>query len=300
MYIDDSIALNITLFTSTAALVNATLIQLEGSYILVDTMLRPMDSAHIRDRLGAEDISPDYIINTHWHSDHCFGNRILKTPRAKVLAHPRYADTLRRERNMFKPGHSYEGEKALVAPPDLLVETSLYWQNGGFVSPDELQSDSPLHVYHAPGHSFDMLNIYLPEQKIVLAGDNLLSNLGDSIALPYFFWGDCRLLIQSLKQLRELEPDLIIPGHGKPVTLDKLDSDLFYLENLLKASVSLLKTTDETDIDALHQMLLSKIDAHDLYPTDKTLPFWVPAVHELNLKRLCINHNQLGGQRDFS
>ncbi len=293
MLIDHTVAPNIVLFSSEAARVNAALIELESHYILVDTMLRPMDSTQIKDYLSARGINLSYIINTHWHSDHCFGNRILQTPDSIVLAHKLHADTLQRERNMFKPGHSYEGEKALIAPPDLLVDTALYWDHGAFVSADELSGSSPLHVYHAPGHSYDMLNIYMPEQGIVLTGDNVLSNKGDSIALPYFYWGDCRLLIQSLKQLHALQPKRIIPGHGLPVTLDKVANDLRYLEDLLAAAEELLKTAEEADIDALQQMLLSVLDAHDLYPADKALPLWVPAVHELNLKRLCINHNQL-------
>ncbi len=294
------IAENIVLFTSEAALVNATLLQIEGCYILVDSMLRPMDSSEIKNYLNAREIHLSFIVNTHWHSDHCFGNRILKTADTRVIAHELHADTLRRERNMFKPGRNYEQDKDLVPSPDQTFYDTCFWHKNAFICDTGLANESKLHLLHAPGHSPDMIYVYLPEQKIIITGDNILSNRGDSIALPYFFWGDCLSLIKSLKLVQQLNPDIIIPGHGAPVAKTKLEHDLRYLEALKSAADKILSQSSGQSVEALHELLLAGLEPHDLYPAGKALPFWVPAVHELNLKRLSINHHRKESGSDFS
>ncbi len=280
---------DIVLFTSEAALVNASLLKVEDSFILIDTMVRPMDGKDILEYLKSHNIRLKYIVNTHWHSDHCFGNRILKTNDTRVLSHKDHFNTLYHERNMFKPDRNVDHEKHLIPAPDKLFDKVCYWYKGSFECDAIFSGQSPCRVIHAPGHSMDMSYVYLPQSKILIAGDNVLSNNGDSLALPYFWWGDCNSLIQSLKLILDLNPDLIIPGHGKPVSLDKVKRDIKYLEYMSSESNHIIYGNPEMSTEQLLQKLINSLPVEDIYPEANPQRIWVPIVHELNLKRLILN-----------
>lgn len=279
---------NVILFSSEAARVNATLIRLGDIYILVDTMLRPKDSIAIRDYLQEHNIALSYIVNTHWHSDHCFGNRILQTPTVKAVAHFLHAQTLLRERNMFKANHQYSDGKELVPPPDQTFVQNCYWHKNAFVCDAGKGSEKGCELIHAPGHSPDMISVYLPEESILIAGDNLLSSGQNSIALPYFFWGDCNELIQSLIFIRNLNPQIIIAGHGDPISSEKLDDDILYLQNMQTAAMEIIRKNPELNTEKLHELLREKLRVAELYPNAEKREIWVPAVHDLNLKRMAL------------
>lgn len=276
-------------FCSEAALLNASVFDLDTKTIIVDTMLRPMDSNIVKTWLREHGKNPDFIINTHWHSDHCFGNRILKNEHSIVIAHPLHSQTLLRERNMFKPGKDEPSQKSLVPPPDILVEDVFHYFDGEFVTGQDVSEDFACHIFAAPGHSPDMLNVWLPKMGILLAGDNILACDNDKIALPYFFWGNCRDLIKSLEKVCNLNPEIIIPGHGEIVPIHKVKDDISYLKALLESTEAIIERHRDMDFQALLQLLLQTIKAEDIYPDAGSRALWVPSVHELNIKRLLLD-----------
>lgn len=74
-----------------------------------------------------------------------------------------------------------------------------------------LAGDTPLIVRHTPGHAADHVAFELPEQRIVLAGDALMSGATVVILPPD---GNMGAYFATLDRLAALKPRSIAPAHG--------------------------------------------------------------------------------------
>ncbi|PKN78068.1 MAG: hypothetical protein CVU48_09460 [Candidatus Cloacimonetes bacterium HGW-Cloacimonetes-1] len=283
---------NTLLFTSDAMLVNAGLVMHEGRVILVDSMVRPTDVHMIRNFLEERNLPLDYIVNTHWHSDHCYGNRMLKAEETQCVAHQLHSETLARERNMFKPGKPAPLGRDRVPAVDITFEHRCDWVMGQWQVDSAPLPAAELQIIHAAGHSPDLSYLYLPRDKVLFAGDNVLYKDNEHIALPYFYWDDEERLIQGLKMIMELDVELIVPGHGDPVYRLKIEEDISYLTALQKAALELVKNDSFTDAAHLEQVLVANLDAMELYPDSEGKSIWQPQVHAMNLRRLALKYSR--------
>ena len=89
--------------------------------------------------------------------------------------------------------------------------------------------ENPLTFTLTGGHTEDSCFGYFPAEKILIAGDNLLSDLPQ-----YFLHPDSNLekYIDCLKKWKEMEIKTVIPGHGNLTTLSHLERVLAYFESL--------------------------------------------------------------------
>ena len=69
-------------------------------------------------------------------------------------------------------------------------------------------------MYIAPAHSSGDLIVYLPAQKIVFAGDIILTNTGRFPIIHYDTGGSSLGWIASMKAMLALDADTYVPGHG--------------------------------------------------------------------------------------
>lgn len=76
-------------------------------------------------------------------------------------------------------------------------------------------SDTVMRVLPTPGHSADQVAFWLPDARILFSGDTVLGQGSTLVAPPE---GDMQAYMQSLEHLRALEPRIILPGHGPPIT----------------------------------------------------------------------------------
>jgi glyoxylase-like metal-dependent hydrolase (beta-lactamase superfamily II) len=88
------------------------------------------------------------------------------------------------------------------------------------------------------GHTDDSCYGYFPAEKILIAADNLLSNM------PQHFLHDGADLYKSiccLKKWKELDIIKIIPGHGNPVKKEYINPILTYYEQLYEILIEAKK-----------------------------------------------------------
>ncbi|MBI2869578.1 MAG: MBL fold metallo-hydrolase [Chloroflexi bacterium] len=72
-------------------------------------------------------------------------------------------------------------------------------------------------VVWSPGHSPGQICLYEPAQKLLLSGDHILPNITPNIGLyPESGANPIGDFIGSLKEIQELDVDLILPGHEDP------------------------------------------------------------------------------------
>jgi glyoxylase-like metal-dependent hydrolase (beta-lactamase superfamily II) len=83
--------------------------------------------------------------------------------------------------------------------------------------------DRTLEVHFRPGHSPTDTVFYDAERKMLVAGDHLLGHISSNplIARPLHGGERPQALVnymESLRRTREMDIDLVLPGHGDPVT----------------------------------------------------------------------------------
>lgn len=84
-------------------------------------------------------------------------------------------------------------------------------------------------VWHTPGHTPGHVSFFRPEDGTLLVGDAFCTTKPESFfeaavaqqpelhGPPSYFTSDWNLARQSVRRLAELAPNVVAPGHGKPL-----------------------------------------------------------------------------------
>jgi glyoxylase-like metal-dependent hydrolase (beta-lactamase superfamily II) len=84
--------------------------------------------------------------------------------------------------------------------------------------------DRTLHVHHRPGHSPTDTVFHDRERRILIAADHLLKHISSNPLITRSLDGSGErpqalvTYLESLGKTREMEVDLVLPGHGEPIT----------------------------------------------------------------------------------
>lgn len=224
--IRERIADDIYVFTSRRyAQVTAGAILTKEGVILIDTLFYPEESRAIKEfleqRLG---MRVRYVINTHYHADHTLGTCLF--PEAEVVAHSRcraLLDTTGRQGLVQMKSQSPEFEAAEIILPDIIFqEGSLSLHLGG----------KTIRLQHSPGHSPDLISVFVVNDRILFASDNVMP-------VPTLFDGSFDDLSHSLELLLEMNLDCVVQGHGEVVLRGEVEAlirnDLAYLKRIKDA-----------------------------------------------------------------
>jgi cyclase len=194
--------------------------------VLIDTLALPEDSLAIRDFIEREvGVQVRYIINTHYHADHTWGNCFF--PGATVVAHSLCRqlleergipslETVRKQNPTFR-------QVKIVLPHFTFNEGVLTLRVG----------KKNLTIMPAPGHSPDGISVLVDEDRVLFAGDSFMP-------LPYIVDGDVEEISNSIKKISRMGLENIIQGHGDIVLRGEIDAavkeNLNYLSTIRKVA----------------------------------------------------------------
>ena len=160
----------------------------------------------LQDFIDQKNCSPKYLLNTHCHLDHVFGNKfIFDTYGLTLHLHNKEKPVLdyapASGLNWDMPFENYQGELVFLEEGDLVK-----------LGEDELE------VLLTPGHSPGSICFYCKEQQFLIGGDVLFRQSIGRTDLP---GGDPETLIRSIRTKLFVLPDEVIvyPGHGEPTTI---------------------------------------------------------------------------------
>lgn len=99
-------------------------------------------------------------------------------------------------------------------------------------------------VIFTPGHSDGLINFYNKENRVLFSTDHILPKITPNIS--YWFHGDSNPLatyLTSLKKVKKLNADLVIPSHGKPFhgANDRIDDIIAHHEERLSQTMTYVK-----------------------------------------------------------
>ena len=189
-------------------LTNAGIIVGDGGVLVIDSLRVPSFARDlIRDVRHVTDKPVQYVINTHAHWDHSWGNE--EFPQATIIGHQNcYREMVDVEWNrqwrekVFSGGLAWSEEAGLVniTPPNLTFETTMRLYFGG----RELEL-----IYFGKAHTSGDMYIHLPAEKLIFAGDVIQDR-----RVPYFGdsypaeWPD------TDDRLVGLSVERFVSGHG--------------------------------------------------------------------------------------
>lgn len=222
----ERIAENVYFFQSELyAQVTAGVITAPDMAVLIDTLALPEETRQLRSFIERELRVPvRYIINTHYHADHCWGNCFF--PEATVIGHQLCYELLRTRGQAALDAEKKENaqlrEVDLVLPHVTFTRGELNLQVG----------KKSLNIFPLPGHSVDSIAVLVEEDRVLFCGDTYM-------ALPTLGDGDISDMTSSLKKLAKMGLENLVPGHGEIVLRGEIESairsDLDYLSKITKA-----------------------------------------------------------------
>jgi cyclase len=274
---------------------NTTVIIGDRQVFVVDTCFLPSaareDISQIR-RWTNKPVS--FVLNTHFHNDHNFGNRIYMDsfPALTVIAH---VET-KKEMDRFGPGSLMREEKDSYGIQQILqkmLETGKT-QDGRVLTEDDkkevkdelarrpaliaelknvnfqsatLTFDRDLTIdlgnrevqvkFLGRGNTPGDAVVYLPKEKILIAGDLVVRPLPNVIDGYPTEW------IQTLQNLAQLDANTIVPGHG-PILHDK--AYIYLLRDLMRSAVDQMNEKLRQSAPAMFQTLDDVKGGVDLTP----------------------------------
>jgi cyclase len=192
--------------------------------VLIDTLALPEESLSIREFIEREvGVEVRYIINTHYHADHTWGNCFF--PGAMVIAHELCRKNLE-ERGipsleaMRKQNPAFRQVK-MILPHFTFSQGSLTLRVG----------KKNLTILPTPGHSVDGISVLVEEDRVLFAGDAFMP-------LPYIVDGSADDIVSSIKKISRMGLENIIQGHGDIVLRGEIEAavreNLNYMANIRK------------------------------------------------------------------
>ena len=193
--------------------------------VVIDTLALPDETLSIREFIEHElNVPVRYVINTHYHADHTWGNCFF--PGATVIAHARCRELLD-ERGIPSLEAAKKQNPALrqvkiVLPQMTFVDGELTLRVG----------KKNLILSLALGHSKDGIAVLVEEDRILFAGDSFMP-------LPYIVDGDIDESMATIKRIGRMGLENIVQGHGDVILRGEIDAavkeNLNYLSAIKRA-----------------------------------------------------------------
>jgi glyoxylase-like metal-dependent hydrolase (beta-lactamase superfamily II) len=210
--------------------------------VVIDTLALPEETLGMREFIEHElGVQVRYVINTHYHADHTWGNCFF--PGATVIGHAKCRELLIQYgipslESARKQNPNLRQVK--IIPPHMTFESGELTMRVG---------KKNLVFSQSFGHSDDGISVLVEEDRVLFAGDAFMS-------LPYVVDGDIDDMLTSIKRIGRLGLENIIQGHGDIILRGEIDAavkeNLNYLNNIKKAVKSAGKRKDVDEyLDAI-------------------------------------------------
>jgi alkyl sulfatase BDS1-like metallo-beta-lactamase superfamily hydrolase len=216
-------------------LANTILIGTSDGNIIVDVGMHPTRARPVREALLAKHPGPvRAIVYTHSHIDHVGGADVWAEADTRIWATETFDDHFYKQYGTFLPAEQaraarqFAWEMALEDVPcsalGRRVDLEGNLRPGVRMPTDHFTGqvsftigDTEVQLIEAHGETHDQLLVWLPEDKVLLPGDNWyeafpnLYTIRGSAPRPVDDW------IDSLDAMRRLKPEVMVPSHTRPV-----------------------------------------------------------------------------------
>ena len=206
-----------------------------GGGLVVDTLYDLPRTQRMIDLYATVSADPARrLVNTHHNGDHCWGNQLFAAQGTEIIGHRLCAEWFGRDATpelfvgLLAADHVPPAFEALaeamraydftgidLTPPTTLIEDDTELDLDGL---------AVRLLYVGPAHTPGDVVVHLPELGIVFTGDILFHR-----CTPIGWEGTFDNWIGALRRIEELDPAVVVPGHGPMATVDGLRDQREYL-----------------------------------------------------------------------
>ncbi len=220
---------------------NSILIEGETCAFVVDTTESREIAGEILAEFKARTDKPiEALIYTHNHADHVFGADIFAAGRGiDIYAHERTATEVDKAINIIRPILSVRSARMfgtyLSAGDNGFINAGLgpglgvtgpHGGSIGYLPPtktfvDRLETEicgRDVILQHAPGETDDQIYVYLPDEKILMPGDNIYKAFPNLYTIRGASYRDVKAWAESLDAMRAVGARHLVPSHTRPIS----------------------------------------------------------------------------------
>ncbi|SMP79230.1 uncharacterized sulfatase [Neorhodopirellula lusitana] len=215
---------------------NTSMIVGTDGVIIVDTLFGPTSAAKAAEAFRQYSDQPvKAIIYTHSHGDHIGGaSAFVGDEKPDIYGTETFGsaegvnkavDPVKQKRNIRQFGRNLSSSEIInrgVTP----AGTDDGDRGKGFLPPTVTVPSSGLKTtiagveieFHiGPGETDDAMFIWLPKEKVLLAGDNFYSSFPNLYAIRGTAYRDVLNWSESVGKMAALKPHVVVPGHTMPI-----------------------------------------------------------------------------------
>jgi cyclase len=249
--------------------------------VVIDTLPFPEETLAIRDFVEQElHVPVRYVINTHYHADHTWGDclfpgsLIISSSLCRKLLDTRGRTALERAQ---KQNPSIFRQIKIILPHLTFEDGNLGMQVG----------KKSMTLIPFQGHSADSIGVLIEEDRVLFSGDAFMP-------IPVIVDGDIDETIDSLKRIGKIGLENVVQGHGDIILRGEVDEEIkgniAYLNALRRAVRRASRRKYPWD-------LLETIDVESCGKSRVLLGGLAEELHKQNLRSL---FKQLYGERPIS
>jgi cyclase len=221
---------------------NAGIVIGRDGILVVDTLISAKEAQRfLADIRKISDKPIKYVVNTHTHLDHAFGNCVFAKQGAIVISHT--ADRRMLERvgaDILKNIGNFGLKPEDVAGTEIVYPALAFSDRMQI----DLGGETVELIRVAPSHTEGSIVVYLPARRLLFAGDILFTDFH-----PYLADSDIPGWTKTLDALLAMDVERVIPGHGPLSTKKDLQEMKEYL--LLFDTKARELAAGSKDVDAM-------------------------------------------------
>jgi len=193
-------------------------------YVAVIDANFPKDAADVLAAIKKTTDKPiKYVLDTHHHGDHAYGNIVWSKVGAKIVSHTTCA-------RLLQTSGPKQWEEAARTRPDV-AESTLKQVDVTFDDKFELDDGTQRVEFLFLGHAHTAGDAvaYLPKQRILCTGDACVNG-----AFNFMGHSNTASWIKVLEKMEKIDVKWVCPGHGQLAGKDVLEKQKRYFVELRK------------------------------------------------------------------
>ncbi len=197
---------------------NAGIVIGKDGIVVIDTLVSAKEAKRfINDIRKISDKPIKYVVNTHYHLDHAFGNSEFEKLGATIISHVNDDQNLRKNGEAALKDAKEFGLTESDMEGTVLAYPGLTFSNKMVI---DIGNQKAELIYTGNSHTNGSIVVYLPDKKVLFAGDILFTNYH-----PFIAEGDLKSWYRVLDYILKMDVNTIIPGHG-PISNKKDVTDM--------------------------------------------------------------------------
>lgn len=237
----------------------------------------PLADELVRAIRGVSQAPIRWVVDTHYHHDHTWGNSVLKAQGASIIARAETRDAFLRYSPLYLSFYRERSPEAaamlkdvVFAPPDTVFEDGETIDLGGV---------TVVLRYFGPGHTAGDAVVVVPKDRVAFTG-GLVSNgyhpnMGDPGA-DFDGW------LASLDRIGRLRVKWLVPGQGYVCGKEALEKERAYIRAIRSTAVEAI----EKLVPLEETIQTIAIPGTEGYLQPNLLPFNVQAVYRQEIPRI--------------